>query len=109
MFAAVDEDGNGTIDPMEFAAFVDGCVQVCPPAEPLQEGDVTATFRYIDTDDSNDIDFDELFSSLAEIGFDGTLSSCVAAWTDRAEHSARHMLEQINSYLKKHPPKRRED
>lgn len=56
-----------------------------------------------------DIDFDELFSSLAEIGFDGTLSSCVAAWTDRAEHSARHMLEQINSYLKKHPPKRRED
>ncbi|MDE0290535.1 MAG: sugar phosphate isomerase/epimerase [bacterium] len=45
-----------------------------------------------------DVDFDSLFSSLAEIGFDGVISSCVTAWTERAEESARLMLLRISGY-----------
>lgn len=45
-----------------------------------------------------DVDFDSLFSSLAEIGFDGVISSCVTAWTERAEESARLMLQRISGY-----------
>ena len=56
-----------------------------------------------------DIDFDELFSSLAEIGFGGTLSSCVTASTERAEDSARYMLERINSYLDEYPTKKQKE
>lgn len=45
-----------------------------------------------------DVDFDSLFSSLADIGFDGVISSCVTAWTERAEESARLMLQRISGY-----------
>ena len=45
-----------------------------------------------------DVDFDSLFASLAEIGFDGVISSCVTAWTERAEESARLMLQRISGY-----------
>ncbi len=49
-----------------------------------------------------DIDFAALFSSLAEIGFDGVTSSCVTAWTERAEESARSMLHEITGYATKY-------
>ncbi|MEX1124128.1 MAG: sugar phosphate isomerase/epimerase [Acidimicrobiia bacterium] len=49
-----------------------------------------------------EIDFAALFSALAAVGFDGVLSSCVSAWTERAEESARLMLESISTLARKH-------
>jgi len=43
------------------------------------------------------------FSSLAAIGFDGILTSCVFAWEDRAEESSRLMRRLIRDYLERYP------
>ena len=51
-----------------------------------------------------ELDWDTFFRTLQEIGFDGILTSAVFAWPDRAEQSARIMLEQINRYLTHYPP-----
>ena len=50
-----------------------------------------------------DIDWDAFFTVLREIGFDGTMSSCVTAWPDRPDESARNMLRSLNVYLAKYP------
>ena len=50
-----------------------------------------------------EIDWDAFFSTLAEIGFDGVLSSCVFAWEDRADESSRFMRAEIQRYLDKYP------
>ena len=42
-----------------------------------------------------EIDWDAFFRSLGEVGFDGTLTSCVLAWEERADESARFMLDEI--------------
>jgi myo-inositol catabolism protein IolH len=46
-----------------------------------------------------DVDFDELFSGLERIGFDGILSSSVFAWEDRARESSTFMRAAIDDYL----------
>jgi myo-inositol catabolism protein IolH len=51
-----------------------------------------------------DVDFDELFSSLAGIGFDGVLTTCVFGWDDQAESSGARMLAAIRELVSKHFP-----
>ena len=40
-----------------------------------------------------EIDWDVFFSSLAAVGFDGIMTSCVFAWEERADESGRFMRE----------------
>lgn len=49
-----------------------------------------------------EIDWDLFFGTLAGMEFDGVLSNCVFAWEDRAEQSARFMLEQTKRYVAKY-------
>ena len=49
-----------------------------------------------------EIDWDVFFGTLAEVGFDGVLSSCVFAWEERAEDSSRFMRAEIQRYLDLH-------
>jgi myo-inositol catabolism protein IolH len=46
-----------------------------------------------------EVDFDELFSGLERIGFDGIISSSVFAWEERARESSTFMRETIEEYL----------
>ncbi|WP_347355035.1 sugar phosphate isomerase/epimerase family protein [Intrasporangium sp.] len=46
-----------------------------------------------------EVDFDAFFATLEQVGFDGTLTSCVFAWEDRAEQSHRFMRERILDHL----------
>lgn len=48
-----------------------------------------------------EVDFDELFSGLERIGFDGIVTTCVFAWEERARESSTFMRESINAYLQK--------
>jgi myo-inositol catabolism protein IolH len=45
------------------------------------------------------VDFDEFFSGLESIGFDGIVTTCVFAWEERARESSTIMRERIQSYL----------
>jgi myo-inositol catabolism protein IolH len=47
------------------------------------------------------VDFDELFRELKANDFDGTLTSCVFAWEERARESSRFMKGKIDDYLAK--------
>ena len=49
-----------------------------------------------------EIDWDVFFATLAEVGFDGVLSSCVFAWEERAEDSSRFMRAEMQRYLDKY-------
>ena len=49
-----------------------------------------------------EVDWDVLFRTLAEIGFDGIATVCVFAWEERAEDSARVNLAEVSRYLAKH-------
>jgi myo-inositol catabolism protein IolH len=49
-----------------------------------------------------EIDWDLFFKTLAEVGFDGVLSSCVFAWEERAEESSRFMRQQIQQQIEQH-------
>ena len=49
-----------------------------------------------------EIDWDVFFATLAEIGFDGIITSCVFAWEERAVESSRFMREKIGSYVDKY-------
>jgi myo-inositol catabolism protein IolH len=46
-----------------------------------------------------EVDFDELFRCLEEVGFDGILTTCVFAWEDRARESSVFMRERIQEHL----------
>src|SRR5450432_2536044 len=46
-----------------------------------------------------DVNWDVFFASLAAIGFDGILTSCVFAWEDRAMEESRFMRGRIQQYL----------
>ena len=47
-----------------------------------------------------EIDWKVFFDTLAEIKFDGVVSSCVFAWEERAEESSRFMHGEITQQLK---------
>lgn len=49
-----------------------------------------------------EIDWDVFFKTLHEIGFDGVLSSCVFAWEERADDSARFMGDRMQHYINKY-------
>jgi myo-inositol catabolism protein IolH len=49
-----------------------------------------------------EVDFEALFGALAAVGFDGILTSCVFAWEDRAEDSARTMRARIDELAGRH-------
>jgi myo-inositol catabolism protein IolH len=53
-----------------------------------------------------EVDWDVLFGTLTEIGFDGIATVCVFAWEERAEDSARFNLAEVNRYVAKHPRRR---
>ena len=42
-----------------------------------------------------EVDWDVFFGTLAEVGFDGIMTSCVFAWEERAVESSRFMFEEI--------------
>jgi myo-inositol catabolism protein IolH len=46
-----------------------------------------------------DVDWDVFFATLAAIGFDGILTSCVFAWEDRAIEESLFMRGRIQYYL----------
>jgi myo-inositol catabolism protein IolH len=46
-----------------------------------------------------EVDFDELFSCLEAAGFDGTVTTCVFAWEERARESTTFMRDKIAEYL----------
>lgn len=52
-----------------------------------------------------EVDWDLLFGSLAETGFDGIVTVCVFAWEERAVESARHNLSEVRRLLAAHPPR----
>lgn len=49
-----------------------------------------------------EVNWDEFFGTLAEIGFDGIMTACVFAWEDRAEQSSTFMLERLAHYRDRH-------
>jgi myo-inositol catabolism protein IolH len=49
-----------------------------------------------------EVDFEALFASLAAVGFEGILTSCVFAWEDRADDSARVMRRAIDDLVARH-------
>jgi myo-inositol catabolism protein IolH len=46
-----------------------------------------------------EVDWDIFFGTLAALGFDGILTSCVFAWEDRAMESSRLMRRRLQEYL----------
>lgn len=51
-----------------------------------------------------EVDWDAFFGTLAEIKFDGILTSCVLGWDERVIESTRHQHEQIDHYLTRYFP-----
>jgi myo-inositol catabolism protein IolH len=49
-----------------------------------------------------EIDWDVFFGTLAEVGFDGIMTSCVFAWEERAVESSRFMRQEIQRYVDKY-------
>ncbi len=49
-----------------------------------------------------EVDFDLLFRTLAEVGFDGIATVCVFAWEERAHDSARVNLTRVQEYVAKY-------
>jgi myo-inositol catabolism protein IolH len=46
-----------------------------------------------------EVDFTELFSCLERAGFNGTVTTCVFAWEERARESSIFMRDRISEYL----------
>jgi myo-inositol catabolism protein IolH len=49
-----------------------------------------------------EVDFDEVFRALADAGFDGTLTSCIFGWEERAEEIGVGEREKIVELVGKH-------
>lgn len=49
-----------------------------------------------------EVPWDDFFSTLAEIGFDGIMTSCVFAWEEKAEESSRFMRGEMQNYIDKY-------
>ncbi|WP_243794180.1 sugar phosphate isomerase/epimerase [Saccharopolyspora gloriosae] len=67
---------------------------VNPPGSPVR------VHQHLDIG-QGEVDWDELFDSLREIGFDGTMTVAVFAWEDRARESSTYMREKTAEYLAK--------
>lgn len=68
---------------------------VNPPGSPVR------VHQHLDIG-QGEVDFDALFSGLHEIGFDGILTTCVFAWEERAQDSARIMRTAIDGLVARH-------
>jgi myo-inositol catabolism protein IolH len=68
---------------------------VNPPGSPVR------VHQHLDIG-QGEVDFETLFGSLNEIGFDGILTTCVFAWEERAEDSARFMRAAIDELVAHH-------
>jgi myo-inositol catabolism protein IolH len=68
---------------------------VNPPGSPVR------VHQHLDIG-QGEVDFEELFRGLSEIGFDGILTSCVFAWEERAHDSARVMRAAIDDLVTRH-------
>jgi myo-inositol catabolism protein IolH len=51
-----------------------------------------------------EVDFDEFFRTLEQVGFDGIVTTCVFAWEERARESSSYMRETIGEYLARWQP-----
>jgi myo-inositol catabolism protein IolH len=49
-----------------------------------------------------EVNWDDFFTTLARIGFDGIATVCVFAWEERALQSSRSNREKLERYLAKH-------
>jgi myo-inositol catabolism protein IolH len=49
-----------------------------------------------------EVDFDEVFSALAGVGFDGVVSSCVFGWEEDAEGISVRQREKATALIEKH-------
>lgn len=49
-----------------------------------------------------EVPWDDVFGTLAEVGFDGIMTACVFAWEDRADASGRFMRAEMQRYIDKH-------
>jgi myo-inositol catabolism protein IolH len=47
-----------------------------------------------------EVNWTDFFSTLRRIGFDGTMTTCVFGWDERARESGRYMREQIEAHTK---------
>jgi myo-inositol catabolism protein IolH len=45
-----------------------------------------------------EVNWNDFFATLGRLGFDGTMTSCVFAWEERARESSRYMLDQMQKY-----------
>jgi myo-inositol catabolism protein IolH len=45
---------------------------------------------------------EQFFSSLAAVGFDGIMTSCVFAWEERADEAGRYMRETMQKQVDKY-------
>lgn len=68
---------------------------VNPPGSPVR------VHQHLDLGDG-EVDWDAVFGSLAEVGFDGIITSCVFSEEARAMDSARHMRASIGSLADTH-------
>jgi myo-inositol catabolism protein IolH len=50
-----------------------------------------------------EVNWDEFFSTLGRLNFDGVMTVCVFAWEERARESSLFMREQIQQYIKQWP------
>jgi myo-inositol catabolism protein IolH len=46
-----------------------------------------------------EVPWDDVFRTLAEIGFDGIMTACVFAWEERADASGRFMRREMQRYI----------
>ena len=73
-----------------------GLRYICNPP-----GAQVTVHQHMDIGDG-EIDWDEFFSALAAIGFDGVMTACVFAWEERADESGRFMRQEMQKYVDKY-------
>jgi len=49
-----------------------------------------------------EVPWEDFFSTLAEIGFDGIMTACVFAWEDKADHSGKFMRAEMQRFVDKY-------
>ncbi|MBY5315748.1 TIM barrel protein [Rhizobium leguminosarum] len=49
-----------------------------------------------------EVPWEDFFSTLAEIGFDGIMTACVFAWEDKADHSGKFMRAEMQRFVNKY-------